>query len=103
MRTHSHELHSEIEHWTIPKILWDERIHHLCDTKRVEDGKKFLLNPLTYSYIISHFQKIYHATNLSDLLTQQNYGDLVTFLLMLFELREKNPKEIKVIHYPLKV
>jgi hypothetical protein len=28
---------------TIPKTSWDERIYHLCDTKRVEDEKHFFL------------------------------------------------------------
>jgi hypothetical protein len=44
IRTNSHELHSETGHWTIPKTPWDERICHLCDTKRVEDEKHFLLD-----------------------------------------------------------
>ena len=43
IRTNSHELHSEIGCWTIPKTPWHERICHLCDTKRVEDEKHFLL------------------------------------------------------------
>jgi hypothetical protein len=43
IRTNSHELHSETGHWTIPKTPWQERICHLCDTKRVEDEKHFLL------------------------------------------------------------
>jgi hypothetical protein len=33
IRTNSHELHSETRCWTTPKTPWDERIHHLCDTK----------------------------------------------------------------------
>jgi hypothetical protein len=37
------------------------------------------------TYIRSHFQNIYHTTNLPNLLTQQKYGDLGKFLLMFFE------------------
>jgi len=43
IRTSSHELHHEIGHWSIPKTPWDERVYHLCDIKRVEDEKYFLL------------------------------------------------------------
>jgi hypothetical protein len=39
IRTNSHELHSETGHWSIPKTPWDERVCHLCDTKKVEDEK----------------------------------------------------------------
>jgi hypothetical protein len=85
IRTNSHELHSEIGCWSIPKMSWDERICHLCDTKRVEDEKHFLLECPTYTQIKSQFQKICHTTNLHDLLNQQNYGDLETLLLIFFE------------------
>jgi hypothetical protein len=44
IRTNSHKLHSEIGHWSIPKTPWDERVCHLCDTKKVEDEKHFLLD-----------------------------------------------------------
>jgi len=37
------KIHSETRHPIIPKMLWDERICHLCDTKKVEDEKHFLL------------------------------------------------------------
>ena len=43
IRTNSHELHSEIGHWTIPKLSWVKRICHLCDTKRVKDENRFIL------------------------------------------------------------
>jgi hypothetical protein len=64
---------------------WDERVCHLCDTKKVEDEKHFLLDCPAYTHIRSHFQNICHTTNLPNLLTQQNYGDLGKLLLMLFE------------------
>jgi hypothetical protein len=85
IRTNSHELHSETGHWSIPKTPWDERVCHLCDTKKVEDEKHFLLDCPAYTHIRSHFQNICHTTNLPNLLTQQNYGDLGKLLLMFFE------------------
>jgi hypothetical protein len=48
-RTNSHELHSEIGHWSIPKMPWDERVCHLCDTKKVEYEKHFLLDCPSYT------------------------------------------------------
>jgi hypothetical protein len=42
IRTNSHELHSETGHWSIPNTPWDERMCHLCDTKKVEDEKSSL-------------------------------------------------------------
>jgi hypothetical protein len=79
-----HEMHSEAG-WTIPKTLWDERIYHLSNIKRVEDEKHFLLEFPTYTQIRSQFQNICHNTNLPNLPSHQNYGDLETLLLMLFE------------------
>jgi hypothetical protein len=89
IRTNFHELHSEIGHWSIPKTSLDERVCHLCNTKKVEDEKHFLLDCPAYSHIRSHFQNICHTTNLSNLLTQQKYGDLGNILLILFEHRNK--------------
>jgi hypothetical protein len=37
IQINSNELHSETRCWIIPKTLWDERICHFCDTKRVKD------------------------------------------------------------------
>ena len=84
IRTNSHELHSEIGRWSIPKMPWDERVCHLCDTKKVEDEKHFILDCPAYTHIRSHFQNIDHTT-IPNLLTQQKYGDLGNLLLMLFE------------------
>jgi hypothetical protein len=95
IRTNSLELHSETWHWSIPKIPWDERVCHLCDTENVEDEKHFLLDCLAYTHISSHFQNIYHTTNLRNLLTQQKYGDLGKLLLMLFEHKNKILKNHK--------
>jgi hypothetical protein len=50
IRTNSHELHSEIGRWSIPKMPWDERVCHLCDTKKVEDENHFLLNCPAYTH-----------------------------------------------------
>jgi hypothetical protein len=84
IKTNSHELHSETGHWTIPKTLWDERIFHICDTKRVEDEKHFLLDFPTYSQIRSQFKNICHNIDLPNLLSHQNYGDLGMLLSMFF-------------------
>jgi hypothetical protein len=62
--------------WTIPKMLWVKRICHLCDTKKVEDENHFLLDCPTYTHIKSQFQNICYNTNLPNLFTHQNYGDL---------------------------
>jgi hypothetical protein len=51
--TNSYKLHSETRHWTIPKTLWNKRIYHICDTKRVEDEKHFLLDCTAYTQIRS--------------------------------------------------
>jgi hypothetical protein len=56
IRTNSHELHSEIGHWSIPKTTWDERVCHLCDTKKVEYEKNILLDCPAYTHIRSHFK-----------------------------------------------
>jgi hypothetical protein len=85
IRTNSHELHSETWCWSIPKTPWDERVCHLCGTKKDEDENQFLLDCPTYTEIRYHFQNICRTTNLPNLLTQQNYGDLGKLLLKLFE------------------
>jgi hypothetical protein len=74
---------------------WDERVCHLCDTKKVEDENHFLLDCLAYTHIRSHFQNIDHTTNLPNHLTQQKYGDLGNLLLILFERRNKILKNHK--------
>jgi hypothetical protein len=95
IRTNSHEIHSETRCWSIPKMSWDERVCHLCDTKKVEDENHFLLDCLAYTHISSHFQNICHTINLPNLLTQQKYGDLGKLLLMFFEHRNKILKNHK--------
>ena len=37
IRTNSHELHSEIGCWEVPKTPWVERIFHLCENMYNED------------------------------------------------------------------
>ena len=97
IRENSHKLHSETGHWSIPKIPWDKRVCHLCDTKKVEDENQnhFLLDCPTYTHIRSHFQNICHTTNLHNLLAQQKYGDLGKLILMFFEHKNKIIKNHK--------
>ena len=95
IRTNSHELHSETGCWTIPKTLCRERICHLCDTKKVEDEKHFLLEFHTYTQIRSQFQNICHNTDLPNLLNHQNFSDLGTLRLILFKHRNNILKKSK--------
>jgi hypothetical protein len=62
--------------------------------------KSTLLDCPTYTEIRSDFQNICHSTNIPNLLTQQNYGDLGKLLLM---VQKQNSKESQVLTYPLKV
>ena len=84
-----HELQSETRRWSIPKTPWDERVSHLCDIKRVEDEKHFLLDCSALTHIRSHFCNLCHTTNLPDLLSQQNYNDLRMFLFHIFDIKIK--------------
>jgi hypothetical protein len=58
---------------------------NLWNTKKIKDEKHFLLDCPTYTQIRSQFQNIFHTTNLPNLLTQQNYGDIEKLLLIFFE------------------
>jgi hypothetical protein len=89
MRTNIHELHSETSCWTIPKKSRVERICHIYDTKRVEYENCFLLERPMYTHMRLQFQNICYNTQLSSLLTSQNYGDLGMLLLKLFKHRNK--------------
>ena len=59
IKTNSHKVQSEVG---FPKMPWDERVCHLCDTKRVEDEKHSLilwrlyLNYISISKYSSHYQ-----------------------------------------------
>jgi hypothetical protein len=53
-----------------PKNLGMKESSHLCDTKRVEDEKKFLLECSSCTQIRSQFE---NTTNLHDLLNQQSH------------------------------
>ena len=95
IRTNSHELHSETGRWTIPKTPWAERIFHLCETMSVEDENHFLLDCPAYTHIRSRFPNLCYNTNLPTLLTSQNYSELGTLLVLLFEHRNKFLKQPK--------
>jgi hypothetical protein len=67
IRTNSHELHSETRRWTTSKTPWDEKICHLCDTKRVEDEKHLLLDCPAHTHIRSQFKNVSHNRDLLNL------------------------------------
>ena len=46
IRMNSHEFHSETRHWSIPKIPWEERVWHVCESMNIEDENRFLLDAL---------------------------------------------------------
>ena len=66
IRTNSHELHSEIGHWSIPKTPWEERDFHLCESMSVEDENHFLLyflrsdRPKLVSMDVNHHHHHHH-------------------------------------------
>ena len=84
IKTNSHELHSEIRQWTISEMPWDERIYHICDTKRVEDENQFLIEWPTYTHNIVQFQNICHNTGRPNFPADHNYGNLGMFFLNVF-------------------
>ena len=88
-RTNSHEIQSEIEWFYIPKATWNDIIYHICDTKKVEDEKHFLLDCLTLTHIHSQFPTICHTSNLIELLSQPTYSDLGALISLLFNHRNK--------------
>jgi hypothetical protein len=84
IRINYHELHSELGPRTIPKTPWKERICHLCDTKKVEYEKHFLLECPAYTKNRSQFSNIFHNIDLPNLPRLQKFSDLGTLLLTLF-------------------
>ena len=100
IRTNSHELHSEIGHWavpkmpwmerichicenrniedenhfTVPKTPWMERICHICENRNIEDENHFHLECLAYNHIRSQFHNLCYNTDLPSLLQCQNYS-----------------------------
>jgi hypothetical protein len=53
IRTNSHELYTKNRNWIVSKTPWIGRIYRLCDTKKVEDEKCFLLECPMYTQIRS--------------------------------------------------
>ena len=87
IKTNSHEIHSEVGRWEVPKTLWVERICHLCEHVNIEDENQFLLDFPVYTHTRSQFHNICCNTDLLSLLTCQNYSELRTLLTKLFEHR----------------
>ena len=76
IRTNSHELHSEIGCWAVPKTPWLEMICHLYENMNTEDENHFLLECRAYTHIRYQFHNIFCNTDLPILLTCQNYSEL---------------------------
>ena len=93
--TNSHELHSEIGHWEVPKTPWVERIYHLCENMNIEDKNHFLLEFPAYIHIRSQFHKLCSNTDLPIILTRQNYSKLERLLSKRFEHRSTILKQTK--------
>ena len=51
IRTNSHQLHSEIGHWTITKTPWEDRIHYIFETKIIENECHFHIEFLAHNHI----------------------------------------------------
>ena len=98
IRMNSHELHSQIGHWTVPKTPWVERICHLCENRNIEDENHFLLDCPAYTHIRSQFHNLCCNTDLPSLLTCQNYSELV-LLTKLFEHRNTILKQTNLFIY----
>ena len=54
----SHKLHSETRCSTIPKMSWDEKFRHLCDTRKVVHERHCLLEWDAYAHIRSQLLNI---------------------------------------------
>ena len=63
--------------------------------------EKNILSCLGYTHIKYNFQNICQPSNLFDLLTLKNNGDLETLLFYGFKNRNKNSKEFQIISYLL--
>ena len=65
----SHELHSGIGCWTVPKTPWLERIFHLRENMDIEEEKHFLLEFPAYTHIRSQFHNPCCNPDLASLLS----------------------------------
>ena len=80
-----------------PKTPWKERICKVCyfDTKKVGDGKSFILEYPIYANIRSQFHYICDIIDLHNLLSHENQCDtLGKFLFNLFNRKNKMLKQI---------
>ena len=89
IRMNSNELQRETESWYIPKTPWTERVFHLCESLSVEDENHFLLKCPAYTHIRPELHSIFYNTNLSNLLTCQNYSELGKLLGKLCKHKNK--------------
>ena len=89
----SHEIHSEIGRWNVPKTPWVERICRLCEKRNIEDENHFLLECPAYTHIRSQFHNICCNTDFPSLLACQNYSKLGMLLSKLFKHRNITLKQ----------
>ena len=68
-----------------PKTPWEDKICQICDTKKAEDEKHFLLDCPTLNHIRSQFPIINHTSNFLDFLSQPNYNNLGMLLSLLLD------------------
>ena len=95
IRTNSHGIHNETGRWEVPKTPLVKRICHFCENMNVEDKNHFLLECPVYNHITSQFHNLCCNTDLSILLTCQNYNELVMLLSKLFKHRNTILKQAK--------
>ena len=84
VKTNSHKLHNKTGHLFMTKTLWEERVCHLCDSMSIGDDKYFLLECRAYTDIRYEFHSMCYNTNISNLVTCQNYNELRKLLTKFF-------------------
>jgi len=80
LRTNSHELHSEVGRWTIPKEPWDRRICKLCNLNAIEYETHFLLIFSLYKNIRQTCNDICNYNLIYEFLNQGNQNKLGDFI-----------------------
>jgi hypothetical protein len=84
IRTNSRELHTGTRCWITPKTPWEQRLCQFYNTKKEDDGKHFLLDFSSYTYIRSHFQAICNTMDLHNILNHENKRELRKLIFLSF-------------------